>query len=173
MSVLMLMLMLLVLLMKAVENMKLMKFVNSSFDHCLSTDHVQRTISGVKLKEGFVRKNGIGYRLMQYSVTYSVARQACWNLGTNMSLPKNEKESQYIREIGNGVNVWALADDDPHEGIWKNTDTDEVLTYVNWATPEPNGGTGENCVRVDTLFINNWIDISCSHAYWYICQYRL
>ncbi|KAK4328005.1 hypothetical protein Pmani_001479, partial [Petrolisthes manimaculis] len=47
MSVLMLMLMVLVLLMKAVENMKLMKFVNSSFDHCLASGHVQRTITGV------------------------------------------------------------------------------------------------------------------------------
>ncbi|KAK3879553.1 hypothetical protein Pcinc_015888 [Petrolisthes cinctipes] len=222
MTVVMLML---VVLLKSVESMKLMKFINPSFDHCLTSGHVQRTITDVsrltcssaclvdeqcqgfcflppdrtclithtdqttvlqalqetagavtyfiELKEGFVRKNGNGYRLMQSSVNHGTGRQACWNLGTNMSLPKNEKESQYIREIGKGVTVWALADDDPHEGTWKNTDTDEVLTYVNWMPSEPNGGTGENCVIEATANIKSWIDVSCASSYWYICQYLL
>ncbi|KAK3885114.1 hypothetical protein Pcinc_010665 [Petrolisthes cinctipes] len=42
----------------------------------------------IDMKAGFVRKGDIGYKLVRQRVNHWVARNACWNMGTNMTLPK-------------------------------------------------------------------------------------
>ncbi|KAK4320963.1 hypothetical protein Pmani_008217 [Petrolisthes manimaculis] len=79
----------------------------------------------------------------------------------------NEKESQCIKDYGLSANVWVLADDEAEEGVWRNTDTGEILTYFEWASTQPDGGTDQNCIILRLTETKGFSDTPCSNTYWY------
>ena len=55
--------------------------------------------------------------------------------------------------------------------VWKDSFNEYALTWDNWLTAEPNGGTSENCVEVYTAPAQpTWVDISCTLPRQFMCQ---
>ena len=55
------------------------------------------------------------------------------------------------------------------EGTWLYNSTGSTMSYTNWNSGEPNGGTNENCI---IMVASNgvWVDVSCNGAYSTMCE---
>ena len=58
--------------------------------------------------------------------------------------------------------------DEKVEGSWVYTSSGLPLTYFHWNGPEPNGRTGENCVK--SYSSGFWWDVSCSAKSITLCE---
>ena len=45
------------------------------------------------------------------------------------------------------------------------------LDFSLWASGQPNGGSGENCVRVEWSEGGTWFDMDCEAVHPFICKY--
>lgn len=77
---------------------------------------------------------------------------------------------------GNGYSAWLGGTDVAVEGTWvwdSGPEANTVLTYFDWYTGEPNGGTGENCIAMgQSLTVGGqWIDYPDSFKGSYIVEY--
>ncbi|KAK4312213.1 hypothetical protein Pmani_016336 [Petrolisthes manimaculis] len=103
-------------------------------------------------------------------MSFHDARQYCKQLGSGVDLISihSDKDEAYLMSVLSLVkqHMWLglMFVDGFH---WVDQTS---VTYTNWATGEPNGGSGgEECVEVyyDT---GKWNDISCDDTYGFICM---
>ncbi|KAK3085121.1 hypothetical protein FSP39_024738, partial [Pinctada imbricata] len=55
------------------------------------------------------------------------------------------------------------------EGTWVWHPSLEGITYTGWTGNEPGGGTGENCVVINTGDLG-WHDYNCNTLFSFICE---
>ena len=69
------------------------------------------------------------------------------------------------------TNVWLDATDSETEGTFKWMATNEVMTYTNWRSGEPNNAHGgEDCVHFYINYNGEWNDANCEGNYNSICE---
>jgi len=121
---------------------------------------LQTCISGWSLVHGSCR------RLILGSVNQHTAQANCLAIGGHLTLVSSAEDlgavQAFIQSEGLGPTngVWVDGSDAEQEGVWRAF-TGENMTYLGWTSPEPNGGTNENCM---TLRGANVRDDGCSRT---------
>ena len=94
-------------------------------------------------------------------LTWFAAQAKAQADGRQLAIPLNDDDTNKLTAFmkKKGVaSVWTGISDTETEGAWRDVHSNAV-SYYNWKSGEPNGGTGENCV--EALTNGQWNDISC------------
>ncbi|XP_072532627.1 tetranectin [Salminus brasiliensis] len=113
--------------------------------------------------------------------SYHMASEDCIAKGGTLSAPlsglENEQLTQYVREsLGTDTQVWLGFNDMLSEGVWVDM-TGSAVPYKNWEassrSPQPDGGTSENCAILSTSSEGKWSDESCRLERASICEFKI
>ena len=105
-------------------------------------------------------------RLLRSSVAQSTANTNCHAIGGHLALVSSAEEKAAVQAfiqsegIGPTGGTWIDGSDATHEGVWL-TSAGDVMSYVGFTRPEPNGGTFENCMRLKGAIVQ---DEGCNRA---------
>ena len=75
--------------------------------------------------------------------------------------------------LGVRADAWLALSDSSSEGVWRWIDGPEAgmeLSWANWLTNEPDGGTGENCACSSGQGL--WFDVPCASTYYRVIEYE-
>jgi len=102
------------------------------------------------------------------------AKSLCHQDGGDLASIRNAREWQFVKGIlantSSGVtHVWLGANDEKKEGNWVWTDGSSV-TYSDWDSSQPNGGTRENCLYAFSGYNWQWFDGGCTWTYYAVCK---
>jgi len=114
------------------------------------------------------------------SDTWDTAETACIDLGGDLASVLSESDNTQIFGLASGLDaqsIWIGFNDIASEDDWEWSAGDAV-SFTNWESGEPNGGTSENCVEMyhdgAAPHIHGiWNDLDCSftgHTGGYACQ---
>ncbi len=123
-----------------------------------------------------VEYDGNYYMLIKSECTWQQAKLYCEGLGGHLATPTSAEEDAFCHQLykaaGYGRTCWLGASDLDLEGRWEWV-TEEPWSYDNWASGEPNGGTGENCLNYYTGFPNGeWNDGPENEKALFICEWE-
>ena len=76
----------------------------------------------------------------------------------------SQEELEFIKGIIPGNRVWMGLDDIASEGSFK-LHSEEVFSFSNWASGEPNNDGNEDCAHLNYSRGGDWNDTECYHAY--------
>lgn len=126
--------------------------------------------------------NGKCYLADPVRKRYHAASEDCNNLGgvlgTPMSSDENDQLRDYIRQsIGQDERIWLGINDMAAEGSWVNQSSLSI-TYKNWDTssrgsPQPDGGTSQNCAVLSGASGGKWFDENCREEKPSVCQFNI
>ena len=99
---------------------------------------------------GWKRRFSCIYQVFKERKTWHQAEKSCASFGGHLTSIHSREEEQFI--INHVVKqtsgyLWIGGSDEAVEGAWKWTDGSPV-DFFNWATSEPNGAYGENCLEL-------------------------
>ena len=99
---------------------------------------------------GWKRRFSCIYQVFKERKTWQQAEKSCASFGGHLTSIHSREEEQFI--INHVVKqtssyLWIGGSDEAVEGAWKWTDGSPV-DFFNWATSEPNGAYGENCLEL-------------------------
>eukprot|EP00057_Strongylocentrotus_purpuratus_P008876 XP_011663350.1 PREDICTED: uncharacterized protein LOC105437901 [Strongylocentrotus purpuratus] len=126
---------------------------------------------------GWTRNGNACYQLVESTVDYSTALDACRNLNDygDLASVADQDESNFLfvysRRTFDTSSYWIGFNDLDEEGAWAWTDG-SVTSYTNWYSGEPSGGS-EHCGVLRWSSDGTWYDASCSSTFGYICKYPL
>ncbi|XP_030843511.1 C-type lectin lectoxin-Enh5-like [Strongylocentrotus purpuratus] len=126
---------------------------------------------------GWIRNGNACYQLVESTVDYTTALDACRNLNDygDLASVADQDESNFLFVLSSrtfGTNYyWIGFNDLNEEGTWAWTDG-SVSSYTNWYSGEPSGGS-EHCGVLRWSSDGTWYDADCSSTYGYICKYPL
>ncbi|MCP4606602.1 MAG: hypothetical protein GY847_39850 [Proteobacteria bacterium] len=98
----------------------------------------------------------------------------CQEQGGRLVVPQNEVEQSFLATKAQEFisdNCWTGINDYSEEGIWTGPN-DEEVSYLPWASGQPNGDETQNCVVLDYNLDGGWNDKSCDEDYPAICEIR-
>ncbi|XP_030841851.1 EGF and laminin G domain-containing protein [Strongylocentrotus purpuratus] len=126
---------------------------------------------------GWTRNGNACYQLVESTVNYTTALDACRNLNDygDLASVADQDESNFtlalLRCTFDTNYYWIGFNDLDEEGTWAWTDG-SVSSYTNWYSGEPSGGS-DHCGVLRRSSDGTWYDAGCSSTYGYICKYPL
>merc|ERR1719206_482634 len=107
-----------------------------------------------------------------------VARDNCELYGSHLLQIDNMAENycllDYAQSQGMTVQYWYHSGNDiEREGVYRQADGEPILWTPLWASPNPDHGTGGNCLMVRLVGDANagkWWDDPCNSPRQYICE---
>ncbi|XP_070534535.1 uncharacterized protein [Ptychodera flava] len=126
-----------------------------------------------------IEHNGITYHVYADEVTWREAYSLCKaELSVLAKISDQETQDVITTHLNNDEvlatgSFWIDAKDDNEEGVWVDSESNE-LTYTAWAPDEPNnGGLGqhtEDCAHLWWEHDFKWNDNWCKSHIYFICQ---
>ncbi len=123
--------------------------------------------------------DGHPYQICTEGLPWEEARDACEDSGYHLATIDQDRENRSLaralEDYGDHETYWIGYNDVAVDGDWVWEDgSPSRFEYWNWATGEPNGGTGENCAMMYVQFYDwhgRWNDESCTSGKRYVCEY--
>ncbi|CAG2254486.1 CLEC17A [Mytilus edulis] len=100
--------------------------------------------------------------------TWNEARLTCKNDGSRLVEVGSSCENDFLKmtAIAYGQMYWLGGSDIQNEGSWIWASSLTQFTFTDWSPTEPSNGTGENCVRMWSY----WMDTPCNRNVRFICE---
>ena len=127
---------------------------------------------------GWTQIDGQCLKLWHEAKTWNDAEKTCIANGGHLATIGTQAQNDWISANAK-YTTWHGATDQFSEGKWTEALGQNALQFSDWyqhGTPEPNGGTNENC---GAMFIGSsagctwcgkWVDVECHHsAYHFVC----
>ena len=133
----------------------------------MTTTTTTTTTPPVACDNNWIEYEGHCYFRVATGKKWSAARTNCRNLGGYLLEIETAAENTFISNTFPSNDYWIGGNDMAQEGkfVW---DSGNALTFKWWRSGEPNGGTGENCIRIDTD--TKWRNKGCSIYLNSICE---
>ncbi|RMX40376.1 hypothetical protein pdam_00017503 [Pocillopora damicornis] len=102
---------------------------------------------------------------------YSEAKAQCETFGASLATIHSKEESDYLWSLfsQSGHNVWVGGNDEAVDGSWVWEDGMAWGGFTLWDSVEPNGGSSENCLEIQSKN-GKWNDTPCTQLRYYICK---
>ncbi|XP_069122655.1 perlucin-like protein [Argopecten irradians] len=110
--------------------------------------------------------------------TWGEAYATCLALHSDLAVITSDDEQNFLiselyhihRHDASHVRYWIDGTDLEVENVWKWAKTGQTLSYVNWASGEPNNAEGGNCMNLYGTGGFKMADDDCDIKLFYICQ---
>ena len=99
------------------------------------------------------------------------AKSMCESICGNLYFPSTLVENNVVRFIAreNGAqDIWLRLSDHEEEGIWKDPDNKETLTFTDWHDNQPDNYNGNEDYGLFWIMIGKWNDATVLHGVSYI-----
>jgi hypothetical protein len=108
--------------------------------------------------------DGHFYLITDSSMTWSDAEAYAQSLGGHLVTINDASEQDWIYQTFTSLSssIWIGLTDEASEGTWVWSSS-EAVSYTNWASGEPNGGTSYNYARISSN--GQWYDVYNTSAY--------
>ncbi|XP_076850139.1 tetranectin [Brachyhypopomus gauderio] len=112
---------------------------------------------------------------------YYTASEDCIAKGGTLSTPRSSGENlhlaAYVNEsVGPSAHVWLGFNDMQAEGTWVDL-TGSAARFHNWdaspLSPQPDGGTSENCAVLSATPAGTWLDENCGVKRASVCEFKI
>lgn len=110
------------------------------------------------------------------ATTQPLAEDNCAASGGQLVIINGAEENNYVASLIGGTDIWIGINDKDAEGVYKKTE-EEVISYSNWYSGEPNNGQGgfeEDCVVMMKNRNYQWTDAMCEPSdnskYSFVCE---
>ncbi|KAM9487156.1 uncharacterized protein Hap1MRO34_007003 [Clarias gariepinus] len=153
------------------------KLANERDQFQRSRDELQKRYS--QLKKDI---NTPGWRYFSSSIYYistekkswREGREDCRRRGADLVIIKSREEQDFVEVWRRGEGAWTGANDIDREGNWKWVDGTPVISGF-WSSGEPNNKGDEDCAvsGYRSEPVPNWVDVSCSSQYIWICEKKI
>lgn len=104
---------------------------------------------------------------------WQAAQQTCVSHGLHLANFRDGSEQDDIMVLAGRYAAgrwWIGLTDAASEGAWRWVDGSPINNYVNWASGQPDSGTGdEDCGASSTISVP-WHDLDCATALPFICE---
>ncbi len=156
------------------------KYFNDAEPAAVNYDQRELTISFAN--DDYLDSNGHFYEYINDEVNLAKAKAAAsaktyYGLQGYLSTITSAEENSFITDKTSAI-IWLDASDKESDGTWKwlsGPESGDELTYFNWASGEPNGGTSENNLMIypstHTTLAGKWNDIITEKTYRYVVEY--
>lgn len=103
------------------------------------------------------------------SKTFNEAQSICKNICGKIYFPSTLAENNAVNEIARkngavGTDIWLRLSDAETEGIWKDVENREKLTFTNWEEGQPNNHGGDQHYACFQQITGTWGDLSDHQA---------
>ena len=105
--------------------------------------------------------------------TWTDAREDCLSKGMDLVSFRDgtEQGDIWAMSLGYGGGRWWLGlTDADNEGDWRWSEGAPISNYVNWASGQPDSGTGDEDCGAASASEQGWHDLPCSTKLPYICE---
>ena len=102
--------------------------------------------------------------------TFQQAKNICESICGSMYFPSTLTENNEVTAIirkNHIYDIWIRISDEQTEGVWKDPDNKEALTFTNWYPGEPDNWNGQEH-RGSMLNDGKWVDYKRDKAMSYI-----
>ena len=123
-------------------------------------------LEGLLANGGYMYDNHVFKYYSEYR-TWAQAKAACEALGGHLATSTSAEKNTFLTTLTTS-SVWLGGTDEETEGTWKWI-TGEEWSYTNWKSGEPNGGSGENYLELNTAGV--WNDNNATETLPYICEW--
>ena len=112
------------------------------------------------------------YMFCETAQTWSADRTSCLAYGYELATANDAAENiwmvdeAYTRYAGKW---WIGLSDQASEGSWVWA-SGAAVTYTNWSSGEPNGGTSESCCQLGRFGDYTWNDEPCGSSFYFVCE---
>jgi hypothetical protein len=113
--------------------------------------------------------NGNHYFLRNATTNVHQARSDAQQSGGHLAYIPDAATNNMLRNSLSATNAYIGLSDEITEGQWR-WDNNLPLTYTNWATNEPNGGTNENHVTMQVA--GPWVDVNANQLRLSFMQFK-
>jgi len=107
------------------------------------------------------------------SNSWQNAQDYCESLGANLASIHSEAEFLFLQDLvaSYSGSFWLGGTDAAVEGSWLWSDGSD-WDYINWMPGQPDSGTSQNCLAMDTGEGGSWRDLGCitDNVYSFICR---
>ena len=113
---------------------------------------------------------GHDYAYVNTAANWSAAKANCIALGGHLATLTSVEENQFVYNLGGLTPAWIGFTDEVTEGtfLWANGDP---VTYTNWQSGRPNGGTAANYTQFSATVSGAWADVAGATSLPYVCEF--
>nr|XP_055063218.1 CD209 antigen-like protein C [Misgurnus anguillicaudatus] len=108
------------------------------------------------------------YFISSEEKSWTESRRYCRERRADLIIINNKEEQDFIQKNSGNDKLWIGLTDIAVEGRWKWINGNTLNSgFRFWASKEPNGGKGENCVVSSS---SGWSDYPCTDTFKWICE---
>jgi len=108
--------------------------------------------------------NGRYYGLTSLDVAADEAVRCAARAGGTLATVRSPQEMDWLKTTFGARPFWIGLTDADSEGTWAWM-SGEPVTFTDWMSGEPNGGTGENSVATNWWGLEGWIDVGSNSVF--------
>ena len=105
------------------------------------------------------------------SASYGDAKAQCESDGSFLAIPRSQAEDDFIKSLSPNKDIWIGINDIEQEGSFVGVDGSEI-SWTNWDSNQPDGGTNENGVAISGFSSDNgrWYDFAVNNQFKFVCS---
>jgi lectin-like protein len=120
---------------------------------------------------------GSCYEFFAEQLSWGVAEQRCVSWGGHLASVESSEEDGFLGAwpalvgiaFGDGSGLWLGGTDAQTEGDFRWSKGGD-LTFVGWASDQPNDGQGIDCIEKRNDATHRWYDRRCTDGERYVCE---
>ncbi|OWF48835.1 perlucin-like protein [Mizuhopecten yessoensis] len=134
----------------------------------------------LQCRDGWTGFEGSCYYLSHGVATWAEAGAVCKMLGSNLAMIETAAELTFLKSElrhihqhdADKMQYWIDGADLEVENVWRWTQTEQIVSFTEWAPGEPNAGENDNCMNLWGKSGFRYADNDCEEHYHYVCQIR-
>ncbi|XP_052761513.1 perlucin-like protein [Mya arenaria] len=123
--------------------------------------------------DGWVHYEDSCYLIGHTDLSFIDAQRYCQSHGANLVNLETPKENTFLKGYLSDLKDskhWIGLTDEITEGVWKQYPSEELVTFTDWGTHQPNNGKTSNCAAYWESFGYHWVDEPCTSHYKALCE---
>ena len=115
-------------------------------------------------------------RISKAGKNFDDASETCSTVGGKLPGPKtkaiNDEIATEAYNVISNSKYWLGINDKGTEGTWVYNSDGQTITWSNWKSGQPSGGSIQNCAHTSSTHHGEWYSIVCSKPSlkYFICE---
>ncbi|XP_021356222.1 perlucin-like protein isoform X2 [Mizuhopecten yessoensis] len=130
-------------------------------------------VQALGCRNGWIQFESSCYFFSNDVETWAEASIICADLKGHLATVNSAAENSFLKAQANVLKqtgYWLDGNDFEVEGSWRWTTSDDLITFNDWHSGEPNQGASADCLALWRDHAYQWADEPCRHVWNFICK---